>query len=303
MEHNIDTYSLKIFREVATCKNISKASENLYISQPAVSKIISKLEREYNTNLFIRQSKGVLLTKTGEILFNGIDEILLSCDSINARINKQNSLKGGIFAVGSGANISKWVLNQTLINISHDNSDVKFVIKENPTDELINQLSKNLVDCILIPHRDSYDVNFDYITIAKSKYVFIAGSLYKDICEKDLTILDLVQYPFILQSENSSTGRYFNNYCKKNNKTINARFVVDRFNLITELVVNNLGIGFVPEYVANEVKKKYELYILPVKEHFNEVEYDLVYLKNNNEDIILKKLLVELKTSKKKNRD
>ena len=67
MEHHLSQY--RIFHEVARCGNISRAAKELYISQPAISKAISKLEENLNTKLFIRNSRGVQLTKEGNILF------------------------------------------------------------------------------------------------------------------------------------------------------------------------------------------------------------------------------------------
>ena len=67
MEQNLSQY--KIFYEVAKAGNISKAAKELYISQPAISKAISKLEDSLGLSLFTRSSRGVQLTSEGEILF------------------------------------------------------------------------------------------------------------------------------------------------------------------------------------------------------------------------------------------
>ena len=68
MEQNLNYY--KIFYEVAKNGNISKAAETLYISQPAVSKSITKLEQSLNHTLFIRSKKGVKLTEEGKTLYH-----------------------------------------------------------------------------------------------------------------------------------------------------------------------------------------------------------------------------------------
>ena len=67
MEQHLSQY--KIFYEVARTGNISKAAKELYISQPAISKAIGKLEESLNTTLFFRSSRGVQLTEEGEILY------------------------------------------------------------------------------------------------------------------------------------------------------------------------------------------------------------------------------------------
>ena len=63
MEQSLDLY--KVFYTVASTGNISHAAKKLFISQPAISKSIGKLEQQLNTKLFLRTSKGVMLTEEG----------------------------------------------------------------------------------------------------------------------------------------------------------------------------------------------------------------------------------------------
>ena len=71
MEQHLSQY--KIFYEVARCGNISRAAKELYISQPAISKAISKLEESLGIKLFSRNSRGVQLTREGTILFQHVN--------------------------------------------------------------------------------------------------------------------------------------------------------------------------------------------------------------------------------------
>ena len=64
----------KIFNEAASTLSFSQAAKNLYISQSAVSQTIHALEKELHTQLFIRKSKGVTLTKEGMLLHNNITD-------------------------------------------------------------------------------------------------------------------------------------------------------------------------------------------------------------------------------------
>ena len=66
MEENLNLY--RIFYEAAKCRSLSSAAKKLYISQPAVSKAIARLEENMNTVLFLRSSRGVVLTPEGELL-------------------------------------------------------------------------------------------------------------------------------------------------------------------------------------------------------------------------------------------
>lgn len=70
MFNHINLNTLNYFYEIANTNNITKASENLNVSQPALTKAIKQLESDLNAKLFIRSKKGVVLTEAGEILYD-----------------------------------------------------------------------------------------------------------------------------------------------------------------------------------------------------------------------------------------
>lgn len=76
MEQNLNLY--QAFYEVARCRSFSAAAKNLYITQPAISKSISKLEEAVGATLFTRSSRGVTLTPEGELLYRHVENAMLS---------------------------------------------------------------------------------------------------------------------------------------------------------------------------------------------------------------------------------
>ena len=70
---NVDIELYRIFYTVASCGNITKAAEKLYISQPAVTMSIKKLEKELEIKLFVRNKRGVTLTPEGKVLYGYIE--------------------------------------------------------------------------------------------------------------------------------------------------------------------------------------------------------------------------------------
>ncbi len=81
---------LNIFYTVATLQNISKAAEQLGVSQPAVSRIISNIEKEYHTKLFFRSKTGVSLTRDGNNLFEMIKGPLMELEKVSNNIESNN---------------------------------------------------------------------------------------------------------------------------------------------------------------------------------------------------------------------
>ena len=91
MEQNLSQYH--IFYVTARCGNISKASRELFISQPAVSKAIQKLEQTLNTVLFRRGSRGVTLTEDGELLYRHVREAFTSLEAAEQSPGAQTRLR------------------------------------------------------------------------------------------------------------------------------------------------------------------------------------------------------------------
>ena len=93
---------MKVFYTVAKHQNISAAAKELDVTQPAVSRIISNIEKEYNTSLFFRSKNGVILTREGNRLYESIKNPFKQLEKIEADINA-NTLKETTIHVGATA--------------------------------------------------------------------------------------------------------------------------------------------------------------------------------------------------------
>ena len=87
MGNDIDLNLYKVFYTVATVGNITKAAEELYISQPAVTKAIHTLETNLGGVLFIRTKKGVTLTEEGKVLLEYVKNILTEARNAENKFN------------------------------------------------------------------------------------------------------------------------------------------------------------------------------------------------------------------------
>lgn len=107
-QQNLNLYH--IFYETALCGNISTAAKNLYISQPAISKAISKLEAALSTTLFFRSSRGVKLTPEGELLFKQIDTAFHAIRLGEEQLQKNLALGIGQLSIGVSTTLCKYML-------------------------------------------------------------------------------------------------------------------------------------------------------------------------------------------------
>ena len=107
---NINFELYKVFYQVAKEKSITKGANKLMISQPAVTQSIKTLEDELGGQLFIRTSKGVVLTHEGEELFNYISEGMNYFINGTNKFTSLKNLEEGVLNIGSTTTISSYLL-------------------------------------------------------------------------------------------------------------------------------------------------------------------------------------------------
>lgn len=148
MEQNLNHY--KIFYEVAKTGNISKAAETLYISQPAVSKSITKLEQSLGHTLFIRSKRGVKLTEEGTTLYTHLKQAFESIETAEKALQHASELGMGQLRIGVSTSLCKHILLSYLQDFIRENPHVKITIECNPTFETIQLLKQDKIDIGLI---------------------------------------------------------------------------------------------------------------------------------------------------------
>lgn len=177
MEQNLNYY--KIFYEVAKCGNISKAADSLYISQPAVSKSITKLEQSLGHILFFRSKKGVKLTTEGETLFNYLEQAFSSINTAEQTLKRISEFGIGQIRIGVSTSLCKHILLSYLQDFIRDNPHVKVSIECNPTFETIQLLKQGKIDLGLICDT-SLEKGYHFTPLRSIQDTFVTSKTYLD---------------------------------------------------------------------------------------------------------------------------
>ena len=148
MEQNLNLY--RIFYEVAKCRNLSAAAKKLYISQPAVSKSISRLEENLGAVLFCRTSRGVSLTPEGELLCRHVEEALTALQSGEESLRAAQGQDIRRLSIGVSTTLCKYVLLPLLKTFIPQNPNIKITISCRPTFETIAALQNASIDIGLV---------------------------------------------------------------------------------------------------------------------------------------------------------
>lgn len=175
MEQNLNYY--RIFYEVAKAGNISKAAKNLYISQPAVSKSITKLEDNLSHALFLRSKRGVKLTEEGEILYEHLDKAFSSIETAEKMLNRIDEFGLGQIRIGVSTSLCKHILLPYLQDFISENPHIKVSIACNPTFETLHMLKEDKIDIGLICNTE-LEKDYQYMPLRSIQDTFVATKTY-----------------------------------------------------------------------------------------------------------------------------
>lgn len=276
---NIELY--RIFYTVAIAQNITKASEMLNISQPAVTKHIKNLEDALGVILFIRTRKGVVLTPIGQKIFLEIKNALTILDNVENEIKNYKDNNYGVIRIGISTTLVRLYLID-YINIFHKKyPNVKIEINTDTTKENIKLLENGLLDLIICKLPDSLDKDLNFMKIGETSYEFIANKELYDTIKQPIKLNKLVDYPILLQKEPSNSYNRAKTFFKQNNLNVESKFNIGSSSLLIDFTKIGYGIGYITKlYVKKELMDK-SLFIIQTIPKTPKISYGIITLKNN----------------------
>ena len=293
---NIDFELYRIFYVVANYSNITKASEELNISQPAISKSIKNLEEQLGGSLFIRTKRGVILTEEGKEFYNYIKQAIEYINNAENKFTDLINLETGCIKIGISTTLTKEFLLPYLEEFHSLYPKIDIQIITNLTSELISKLKNGLIDIVVLNVNDkSYSNDIEIIKCRKINDCFVVNNKYKDLIDKKLSLKDLNNYPLILQSKGSNTREFIDNIARENGIILKPNIELASYSLVVEFVKIGLGIGYATrEYIKDSIKNK-ELFELNTKEKIPSRYIGIALSKNHISNFSTKKLIEIIK--------
>lgn len=197
-------FRLKVFQVVAKRLNFTKAAEELFISQPAVSKHIKEIESSYKTQLFKRNGSKIALTHTGEILLRNVELLMEIYHKIELELAETSQNLHGVLRIGASTTVANYYLPKYLYSFRKRFPDVEVVVIVNNTEIIESMLQDNKVD-VGIVEGQSKRSNLKYTCVAKDKLVLCASMQSPVSCKSSLTKEELLEIPLALRERGSGS--------------------------------------------------------------------------------------------------
>ena len=253
MEQNLSQY--KIFYEVAKAGNISKAAKELYISQPAISKAISKLEDSLGLSLFTRSSRGVQLTSEGEILFEHTREAFDALDRGEQELKRIQEFNIGHLRIGVSNTLCKYILLPYLKTFIDQYPHMKVTIESQATAQTLARLEQQKIDLGLVAE-PSVRRDLAFIPVMDIQDTFVTTPNYLEnlyLREGQDTSLFETGNIMLLDTSNM-TRHHVDEYMAENNIFPHQILEVTTMDLLIEFAKIGLGIACViKELVQKEL--------------------------------------------------
>lgn len=295
---NIDFELYRIFCTVANVSNITKASIELNISQPAISKSIKKLESELGGQLFVRTKRGVILTEEGKEFYKYIKQAIEYINNAENKFTDLINLESGCIKIGASATLTNEFLLPYLEEFHSKYPKIDIQITTHLTSDLIAKLKAGLIDIMILNiNEKDYGNDIEIIKCKKINDCFVVGNKYKDLTKKELSLNELNNYPLVLQAKGSTTREFVDNLTKKNGIELKPNIELASYSLVVQFTKIGLGIGYATkEYIKNYIEKK-ELFELKIKESIPPRYVGIALSKNHLPNFSTKKL-IEIITKK-----
>lgn len=249
---NIDFELYRVFCTVAKYNNITRAANELFISQPAVTQNIKKLEEQLERKLFYRTKQGMELTSDGETLNDNV-KLAVACLS-QAKINLGKLNEKLTIRIGCGNTFAKTTLLKPIKNFRTLFNNVTIQMSHQSSIELIKLLENNLIDIAILYINQAGD-NYTIERIENEQYILVGNytefSRYKN---KKVSLNDLNNIPLVLQQKQSTTRKFLDEICTRNHINLKAAYELESYNLVLDFVIQGLGLGFInKEYIKDEL--------------------------------------------------
>lgn len=277
---NINLNFYKTFYEVAKSGSISAASKSSYISQPAISRAIKKLEEDLNVELFYRNLNGMELTAKGKSLLFYIEEAFNSLIIGEKNISEDDSFASGRLAIGVPSHIGRFFIFDKIEEFHKLYPNIEISIISRSTNELLSLLINHEIDFAI----DSSPIDVAYsdmnvVPLGKVQHCFFALSDTKiEGIDRIKSITDLENMPLILPVARSYHRKELNKLIIEHDSNFRNVLSIETSEMVITATKKDMGIGYVIQDLIKEELKSGFYKEIKIKEKLPKVEINIVYV-------------------------
>ncbi len=251
-----------IFIAVAKHGNITKASESLFISQPAITKSIKMLESELGGKLFIRKNKGVELTYEGKHIYQKVLPLISEMNDLYSYFHNIKKLKDGALRIGTTTSNITILLSNSLNEFTQAHPNVEIKVNRDNENNLITQLKNNELDLIILDSQ-TLPVDSTVVTSFEVNYSVVGNKkFYNKFIKNPLTKEGFARLPLALIGTDHTSRQNIDSYFNQFGIYLTPKYEMENYGLVIDLIKRGIAVGVVnADYFKKELSNE-ELFIL-----------------------------------------
>jgi DNA-binding transcriptional LysR family regulator len=267
---------MRIFVEVYHCGSMTRAAENLYMAQPAVSRAIADLEAYYGTKFFERISRRLVVTEAGKAYYSNVTQILGMMDRLDLHMKNIDNV--GVIRLGSSITIGTKLLPDLVVRFSKQYPDIKIkaVIENSARIEAL--VLDNRLDLGIIEGSTHYD-QISYEDFRLDRMAFICSKNHK-FANREIKMAALEGSDFLLREEGSAGREQFEFLRSRGNFNVNTLWESASTKAIISGVEKGIGLSLLPELLVEDAIHGGEIASFTVKDLVMERHFKVMYHKN-----------------------
>ena len=260
---NLELY--RVFYTVAKFGSSTRAAEELFISQPAVSQAVKQLETQLGTSLFNRTHMGMeLSSQGGKLIFKKVEEALKLLEEAENTLLEMQTTATGTIKIGATDAIFSNVLADKIVEYNRKYPAVKIDLICGTTPETLEQLKENKCDVAFVNLPiDDRDVNFTGM-VAHLSDIFVAGEKFANLKGEKIPLANLHEYPLLMIESNTVARSSLSSYTQTLGIQLSPDIEVENWDLMLKFAKNGMGIGCVPREYAKAMLDSGELFEVDV---------------------------------------
>lgn len=289
----MENFRLKVFRSVAKNLSFTKASGELFITQPAITKHIQALETQYGVRLFNRKGGKIYLTPAGKILYGYTKQLFKLEQSLSEEMAQFKESASGILRLGASTTIAQYVIPEVLSGFRKKFPEVKLSLVNGNSEQIGDALRNNEIDIGIVEGKvKNKDIRYELFMNDELVAVTSAGN--ENTIKDELSIRELLGIPLVLRERGSGTLEVLE-YAFKEKKLklsdLNVVIYLGSTEAIKRFLKSDNSVGLLSiRSIESEVKEK-SLRIVRIKNFKVKRTFNFICLQGNTPTGLLAKFI------------
>ncbi|MFJ7975833.1 LysR family transcriptional regulator [Peribacillus sp. NPDC096379] len=253
----MDWHQLKYFQTLANIGNFTRASVELVLSQPALSRSISRLEEEIGVPLFERKSRGVILNKYGEIFLQHANRALSEIDAAKQEINDLINPLHGTISLAFIQTLGSSFVPELISAFQKEASGINFQLYQHATSKILSQLASTEIDIGFCSPQEPLE-NLSSIPIVKNELFLIVPVNHRLAGTDEIDLCEVANDPFVLFKPETAMHDVIERLCHEAGFHPKMAFEGFEERIVAGLVGAKFGVALIP-FIPGLDKKKISL--------------------------------------------